>query len=482
MPLFGPPNIKKLEDRRDVKGLIKALSYPQNAAVRQLAARALGESNDTLAEEALIAALKDPDPHVREIAVKSLGKHGHRRNVEPLIAALKDSHASVRRAASQALGKIGDSRAVDSLIAALQDSDGYTCQNAVEALGKITAASAVEPLIAVFQNTKRETYLRREAAKALGLIGDPRALEVLIAALKDDRNVRHEVADALGKLGWKPGKDETGAYYWIAKQMYPMCVEIGPPALSPLINELKVKGERARWQAVEVLGKIGDARAVEPLIAVLNDRDQSVRWFAEKALGNIGSPVVEPLINVLVQGFQGGRSSYAARILGIIGDARAVEPLLSALKESDVGLRQEAAVALDKLGWQPRQDMAGAYFWAAKQDWPACKQVGAEALQPLLAALLVNDWVVRQHAAEALGEVGEASAIEPLIAALDDKIAPVRRSAARALVSLYQTGKLDDPSRGLLLAQREKMAQPHVDNQHECGGHTDRGIGIDFGL
>jgi HEAT repeat protein len=41
--------------------------------------------------------------------------------VEPLIAALKDENSDVRQAAAKALGKIGDPRAVEPLIAALSD-------------------------------------------------------------------------------------------------------------------------------------------------------------------------------------------------------------------------------------------------------------------------------------------------------------------------------------------------------------------------
>ncbi len=43
-------------------------------------------------------------------------------------------------------------------------------------------------------------------------------------------------------------------------------------------------------KAAEALGKIGDARAVEPLIATLEDSDVAVRWTAAQALGKLVSP------------------------------------------------------------------------------------------------------------------------------------------------------------------------------------------------
>ena len=42
---FGPPNIEKLKEKRDVKGLIKALSHKE-WNIRRDAAKALGELND----------------------------------------------------------------------------------------------------------------------------------------------------------------------------------------------------------------------------------------------------------------------------------------------------------------------------------------------------------------------------------------------------------------------------------------------------
>ena len=65
MPLFGPPNVKKLIAKGNVKGLIKALGYDKDRIVRVNAVEALGKIGDTRAVEPLIAALKDKDKDVR---------------------------------------------------------------------------------------------------------------------------------------------------------------------------------------------------------------------------------------------------------------------------------------------------------------------------------------------------------------------------------------------------------------------------------
>jgi HEAT repeat protein len=55
------PNIKRMESRKDVRGLIKALKYKRDSFVRTEAARALGAIGDARAVEALTHALRDPD-------------------------------------------------------------------------------------------------------------------------------------------------------------------------------------------------------------------------------------------------------------------------------------------------------------------------------------------------------------------------------------------------------------------------------------
>jgi len=48
--------------------------------------------------------------------------------------------------------------------------------------------------------------------------------------------------------------------------------------------------------AANALGMLGDSKAVDPLISMLNDENESARHAAVVALGNIGGPrVIKPL-------------------------------------------------------------------------------------------------------------------------------------------------------------------------------------------
>ena len=106
--------------------------------------------------------------------------------------------------------KLKAKRDVKGLIKALgYQKDGHVRNAAAGVLGQIGDTRAVEPLIAAL---KDESWgVRHYAAEALGQIGDTRAVELLIAALKDrDSNVREAAAGALEALGWQPDRTETG--------------------------------------------------------------------------------------------------------------------------------------------------------------------------------------------------------------------------------------------------------------------------------
>ena len=86
--------------------------------------------------------------------------------------------------------------------------------------------------------------------------------------------------------------------------------------------------------AAVTLGKIKDEIAVEPLIGLLTDEEWEVEQAGNNALIAIGKPAVEPLIKIL----QDENESVflqreAVQVLAGIGDERAIQPMIQALKE-----------------------------------------------------------------------------------------------------------------------------------------------------
>jgi len=72
-----------------------------------------------------------------------------------------------------------------------------------------------------------------------------------------------------------------------AKEAAEALGEIGELAVEPLIEALKGEGIRVRWDAAWALGMIGDARAIEALTQALEDKSQALQIVAKLALVEI---------------------------------------------------------------------------------------------------------------------------------------------------------------------------------------------------
>jgi HEAT repeat protein len=123
------------------------------------------------------------------------------------------------------------------------------------------------------------------------------------------------------------------------------------------------RAQRRKKPPIEVLGKIGDDRALETLHPYIEGEDDpGLQQVTIKALGEIGSEEsTQHVADRLVAENEEVRSR-AARALGKIGDTRAVSPLADVLRddESDT-VRASAAWALTQVGTEKALDAASEY-------------------------------------------------------------------------------------------------------------------------
>jgi len=87
---------------------------------------------------------------------------------------------------------------------------------------------------------------------------------------------------------------------------------------------------------------------IDRIIELIGNEQFSIRMAAIKELNDIGEKAVPALLQALCQGLWYTREC-AAQVLGNIGDPRAVEPLIACLKDDNVGVRRSAAAALSKM-------------------------------------------------------------------------------------------------------------------------------------
>jgi HEAT repeat protein len=375
MPLFGPPNIAQLEEKRDVQGLIKALGH-KDASIRMAAAQALTPLRDSLAVEPLVAVLRDGDARVRQAAVAALAARGGSLVVDPLIGALEDRDPEVRATAATAVYK-----------RLMTDPDQDTRRAVCIGVGRIHAADAVEPMVKAIMDP--DEGVRVAAIKALQALGDAQAVVPLVTVLAYEQ------------------------------------------ARMKATGRSNLAVERAASQALDALG---DVRAIEPLKAALSHEAADVREIAVRRLARVSSPeVADTLAGVLGDDDQAIRRS-AARGLQELGwrppwnetgarywaalrewrrcaecGAAAIPLLEASFDRADALERSDIVAALAQLGWEPPEANAmAAYFWAGQRRWDKCVEIGEPAIEALDGVLLSSaKWRDRVAAAGALQTLGQ---------------------------------------------------------------------------
>ena len=106
-----------------------------------------------------------------------------------------------------------------------------------------------------------------------------------------------------------------------------------PEAAAALLEALDDPDANVRFHAIEALGKLAPAAAVEPLAAIAESGDFFLAFPALDALARINDPAVAPRIVPLLRDELVG--DQAAEALGQIGDEDAVAPLVAALDRPD---------------------------------------------------------------------------------------------------------------------------------------------------
>ena len=289
--------IGKTGNREAIGTLIEILGNANEVDwLRGCAAIALGRLSGDEVVPPLINAMQDDNTEVSRAAIAAFGDINNREAIPHLQEILEDEQkASLHAIAVTVLGEIGGREATPTLLRTLESPDNKVRIRAAMALRELRTEETATPFIELMND--EDQCLRAIAASSLGFLNDTRAVEPLIAALQD--------AEGMVRTG-----------------------------------------------AAGALGAIPDSRAIQPLVTLLlHDPVNDVLDRAAKSLVQIGgAAVVDALLEALGAIQSTGILIYVIEILGQLGDRRAVE-LLAALREhDDEGVRETARWAFQQLG------------------------------------------------------------------------------------------------------------------------------------
>lgn len=173
MALFGPPDVKKLTEKKNVKGLTRAL-LNNDPNIRKAVIEALGTIDDPIVVEIIAQSLGDPDDSVQSSAVEALARISNSSTIAILEKRLKLT--SQRTASLEAELNTLKRKCFPQLSGALSRYKSVTMFGGADLPPELRALQ--EKYNA---SVKSDERVREAAAEALGKIApsNPRAKEAL---------------------------------------------------------------------------------------------------------------------------------------------------------------------------------------------------------------------------------------------------------------------------------------------------------------
>jgi HEAT repeat protein len=224
-----------------------------------------------------------------------------KNSIKPLIKLLGElKNSKARRVFCDALAEIGKN-AIEMFTPFIDDRRWYLVRNIIYILGRIGKEQSFPYIQKVFNH--EENRVRREAIQALGLIGGPKAIGLLVKALTDnDVRIRCMAAINLGKGGKKVGlipllevvqsKDFYKREPAEIKAFFNAIGMMGSNEAVPVLQQLlerkswfgRGKTDEIRMGAANALAAIGTPEAKAILEEGKNSKDEAIRDACTQAL------------------------------------------------------------------------------------------------------------------------------------------------------------------------------------------------------
>lgn len=367
----------------------------------------------------LLAGLAGLGPKARELSPK-------------LVPLLSSADANVRRATVEALVELGDEAAAPALLKAYdaevkaldglradwisaplpqEYAPGFDPQGPVDPADPVAAARGKQSDL-----FRRVNALADAKARAAGkVVREPEPpREVVDDATEDQLKVLAALVRALGVLKLEPAEaaltkllaESSPSLRAAAIEGLAALGEARLPALKAALQDQDRDVQARAARALALAGPRGQAMVLDAIAVQTGDR---VRFLEALRATPLSVEAAPSLVALVKEG--GAEAGTAALMLGELGYAPAVDPLLDYLGEPTSIARREVLVALGKLGVAKAADAVGKELYSDSAD-------------------------VRAAAAEALSALGAGSHADALDALKGDYYRRVREAATATQTKL----------------------------------------------
>jgi len=416
------------------------------------------------------------DRSIQSAALDFLEKSANPRSGGPLIVMMNDMYSGVHRGeAASAIGMTKDLMMVDPLIRRMEDGVEHAValpanspekQRAKQQLSTVPNLQALErtiellrsgqilgvidPIPGVLDHQNLSLHaVRREAAIAIGNLGNPGGIPALVTALQnpfsrgDDEwapQIIEAQLDSLEKLGYPTGSlatevnrllesknsnDILGALYFLAKKEQEFDSTSFIPLIVPLLANHNISVRRFAGQT---LSKYGYQSNSAYLHAQINS---GMRWMQINAEMQDAIPALELALGHL---------------------------------ETSHFDRHQIAKALQKLGWNPENAsiQLQVYYYIALQQWDQLPLLGSIAIAPLLFELVHQHKIGNdvEPILRTLGQISDPIAVLYLNAVRGDLKAELGQRIEMAINAMDPSGQIRAAEQQRLQANRAPGIKP----------------------
>lgn len=262
-------------------------------AIRYTAVTSLKEMDHESIEELLIYALSDSDEWVRVRAVEGLGRLATPSVVEVFVKYLdQEENPKVKATLVKHLGSFQEDGLIPTIAYYLEDPDARVRANAVEGLGFYPSDKVLHIIKPFLEDDNAR--IRANVALILSKISDTKA-QFTIDEMLESKN-SYQIVGAIFSLGeLKDEKYLPKLFEYlnhpsslIQRNVRDALVKYGIKIQGSLLKEVRSRaGDFFIIGAVQVLGVIGDKKAIKTLVNLMESGEGEIRSFAEEAIDMI---------------------------------------------------------------------------------------------------------------------------------------------------------------------------------------------------